>query len=130
MITQKPINKRGRPFSPAKLILRVHPQQHPIALRGRTAQVAYMLLQDRNRPHSADEMGLRLIPPSTSRQASQGVVYEAIAELRKLAPHLLYKAGWGKGWRIASDVRVDVIWRDPGLFLPAPNINDPHARSA
>lgn len=120
MTTAQPRKKMGRPFPQPSLIIRVHPQQRPIPLRGRTAQVAYMLLQQRDKPHSADQMGMRLSPAPSTRTAAQTAVYEAISELRKLAPNLIYKARYAKGWRIASDVHVEIVWKDPTMYLPVP----------
>lgn len=93
------------------LVLQVNRTAH--YLRGRVAKVAYLLAIEPDRCRNAEELGLYLDPPPPSRKAASTAAHQAIGKLRQQIPGLLYKGAYGRGWRIASEVKVKVLSASP-----------------
>lgn len=119
--------KQAHPFSPTLLQIQLNSQT--FYARGRAAQVLYIMINAPDRFHSAEMLARRvksvhvrkankripLFSPSPTLKTGIMAVHQAVGQIRKAMPNLLYKGDWGKGWRIATGQHPHILWEDPRL---------------
>lgn len=108
----------GHPKAPTSLVIKVG-RNETIDLRGRVARAAYLLLINPDRARTAEQIGMSFVPPPPSRKSASEAAHKAMHELRKLVPvDFIYTLSGGRGWRVNSSARVEIIWASDEVKAP------------